>query len=223
MKSQIYPVLLILLVTSALNAQAQPRSAAEEAENLRLQLLDLQTQEENLRARAVQLDEALKPENIERSLAGVGSTRPEELREARRRQLQIERDGITSQLKILETSRMRLEASLRDADARPARRVGATVVLVEGGDDGDAALAARTDGGVLAQLVDAVLRHHAPGLREALAVVLDEADGSFHGVYVGVGQASRSSTTGQPAPRCVKRCRLSSPGPLSTCSTSARP
>jgi hypothetical protein len=118
MKSQIYTALLILLATSALNAQAQPRSAAEEAENLRLQLLDVQNQEETLRGRAAQLDEALKPENIERSLAGVGSTRPEELREARRRQLQIERDGVASQLRILESSRMRLEAALRDADAR---------------------------------------------------------------------------------------------------------
>ena len=118
MKSQIYTVLLILLVTTALNTQAQPRSAAEEAEDLRLQLLDLQTQEDALRGRAEQLDEALKPENIERSLAGVGSTRPEELREHRRRQLQIERDGVTAQLKILETSRMRLEAAVRDADAR---------------------------------------------------------------------------------------------------------
>lgn len=118
MKSQIYTALLILLVTTALNAQAQPRSAAEEAETLRLQLIDLQTQEEGLRARAAQLDEALKPENIERSLAGVGSTRPEELRETRRRQLQIERDGIAAQLKILETSRTRLEAAIRDADAR---------------------------------------------------------------------------------------------------------
>lgn len=118
MKSQIYTVLLILLATTALNIQAQPKSAAEEADNLRLQLLDVQAQEENLRARASQLDEALKPENIERSLAGVGSTRPEELREARRRQLQIERDGITSQLKILESGRMRLETAIRDADAR---------------------------------------------------------------------------------------------------------
>lgn len=110
--------MLILLFTTALNSQAQPRSAAEEAETLRLQLIEVQTQEEGLRARAAQLDEALKPENIERSLAGVGSTRPEELREARRRQLQIERDGIAAQLKILETSRTRLEAAIRDADGR---------------------------------------------------------------------------------------------------------
>ena len=118
MKSQVYTALLILLFTTALNSQAQPRSAAEEAETLRLQLIEVQTQEEGLRARAAQLDEALKPENIERSLAGVGSTRPEELREARRRQLQIERDGVAAQLKILETSRTRLEAAIRDADGR---------------------------------------------------------------------------------------------------------
>lgn len=118
MKSQIYIVLLILLVATAVNTQAQPRSAAEEAENLRLQLLDLQAQEDSLRARGAQLDEALKPENIERSLAGVGSTRPEELRETRRKQLQIERDGVTAQLQILEASRVRLEAAIRDADAR---------------------------------------------------------------------------------------------------------
>lgn len=116
MKPGIYIVLLLLFVT-AVNAQP-PASAAEEAEKLRLQLIDVQQKEEALRARAAQLDEALKPENIERSLAGVGSTRPEELRETRRKQLQIERDGVAAQLKILETSRMRLEAAILDADAR---------------------------------------------------------------------------------------------------------
>ena len=119
MKSQAKLVLFALLFTFIITAQAQqPPTAAESAEQLRAQLLDVQTKEEDLRARARQLDEALKPENIERSLAGVGSTKPEELRESRRRQLQIERDGIESQLKLLETSRTRLEAAIRDADAR---------------------------------------------------------------------------------------------------------
>ena len=119
MKSQKYPVLLILLLAAALGIQAQqPKSAAEEAENLRLQLIDVQAQQDALRARAAELDEALKPENIERSLAGVGSTRPEELREARRKQLQIERDSVTKQLAVLDTSRQRLEAAIVDADGR---------------------------------------------------------------------------------------------------------
>src|SRR5690242_21788595 len=119
MRSKAKLVLFALLFTFIMSAQAQqPSTAAESAEKLRAQLLDVQTKEESLRARAQQLDEALKPENIERSLAGVGSTKPEELRETRRRQLQIERDGITSQLKTLETSRTRLESAIRDADAR---------------------------------------------------------------------------------------------------------
>src|ERR1051326_3358479 len=112
-------IFICLLFVFIVTTQAQqPSTAAESAEKLRTQLLDVQQKEEALRARAAQLDEALKPENIERSLAGVGSTKPEELREARRRQMQIERDGIDAQLKVLEPSRMRLEAAIRDADAR---------------------------------------------------------------------------------------------------------
>jgi len=126
MKSLIYTVLLISLFT--LNTQAQqPKSAAEEAEKLRLQFIEVQEKEEALRARAAQLDEALKPENIERSLAGVGSTRPEELRETRRKQLQIERDGVAAQLKVLESSRVRLEAAIRDADVRAYHQSAAPV------------------------------------------------------------------------------------------------
>lgn len=110
--------LLFLTFISTTAYGQEPISAAESAENLRLQLIEVQAQEESLRARAEQLDEALKPENIERSLAGIGSTRPEELREARRRQLQTERDGIAKQLQVLETSKMRLEAAIRDAETR---------------------------------------------------------------------------------------------------------
>jgi hypothetical protein len=112
-------VTFILLFAFIITAQAQqPTSAAESADQLRLQLIEVQAKEEGLRTRAQQLDEALKPENIERSLAGVGSTRPEELRESRRRQLQIERDGVTAQLKVVEESRTRLEAAIRDAENR---------------------------------------------------------------------------------------------------------
>lgn len=112
-------ILFLLLLTfhSAVQAQQAP-SAADKAERLRAQLLEIQTKEAALQERAEYLDEALKPENIERSLAGIGSTRPEELRETRRRQLQAQRDGITSQLRTLETSRLRLETAILDADAR---------------------------------------------------------------------------------------------------------
>lgn len=72
MKSKIYAILLVSLFTVAINTQAQqPVTAAESAEKLRAQLLEVQTREAELNARAQQLDEQLKPENIERSLAGL--------------------------------------------------------------------------------------------------------------------------------------------------------
>jgi len=123
--------LLLLLVFSAA-AYAQ-ESAAESADKLKMQLLEMQGQEEALRARVQDLNEALKPENIERSLAGVGSTRPEELRESRRRQLTIERDGVQAQLNTLEAGKQRLETALRNAEilayqqsARPTQMLSAS-------------------------------------------------------------------------------------------------
>lgn len=124
---------LVLLVLLVFSAGVYAQDAAETVEKLRAQLLDVQAQEDGLRIRAEQLDEALKPENIERSFAGVGSTRPEELRETRRRQLTIEKNGVQAQLRTLETSRQRLESAIANAEAlayqqsaRPAGNVMAS-------------------------------------------------------------------------------------------------
>jgi hypothetical protein len=70
-----------------------------------------------MQARDEQLEEDLKPENIERSLAGIGSTRPELLREQRRRQLEIARARVRLQLDELDRSHTRLEAAIAEADA----------------------------------------------------------------------------------------------------------
>ena len=58
----------------------------------------------------------MRPENIERFFALNGSTRPEELREQRRRQLSIQRDGVLAQLQTLETGKQRLETALANAE-----------------------------------------------------------------------------------------------------------
>lgn len=111
--------LLLLLSAFITNGSAQEStSAADSVENLRSQLLEVQTKEQDLRTRLEQLEESLKPENIERALAGVGSTRPEELRESRRLRLTIERDGVLAQLKTVETSKARLETALANAEVR---------------------------------------------------------------------------------------------------------
>jgi uncharacterized protein YlxW (UPF0749 family) len=92
-------------------------SAAQTAENLRARLREVQGKEAELQTRAKQIEEDLKPENIERSLAGVGSTRPEELRELRRRQLNIEKASLRSQLEQLASQRSHLEAAITSAEA----------------------------------------------------------------------------------------------------------
>lgn len=130
-----FQLCLALVLSSFVFANAQEAtSAADTVDKIKLDLLDLQAREEGMKSRLVELEEALKPENIARSLAGVGSTRPEELREARRRQLTIERDGIVAQLRILENTRTRLDSSLAEAQARAyhesARQVAPTQALV---------------------------------------------------------------------------------------------
>jgi hypothetical protein len=90
---------------------------------MRAQLADIQAQQTDLQTRLAQLDEEIKPETIERSLAGVGSVHPEELREARRRQLEIQRRGIQSQLDWLTATRQHLESAIAAADAESYRQM----------------------------------------------------------------------------------------------------
>ena len=97
-------------------------NAQERAGNLRAQLADNETRQTELQSRLQQLEENLKPENIERTLAGVGSVHPEELREARRRQLETEKRGVQSQLDTLGASRSRLETAIAAADAAGYRQ-----------------------------------------------------------------------------------------------------
>jgi hypothetical protein len=118
MKLGLNLILVIALVAAfTFDVAGQHTNSAEQsAVSLREQLAEIQAREAALEERARQLDENLKPENIERSLAGVGSTKPEELRELRRRQLSIERESVRAQLKTVATSRERLESAIRNAE-----------------------------------------------------------------------------------------------------------
>ena len=107
---------LITVGFLAIRTPAQT-NAQERAANLRAQLVEVQARQAELQDRLQQLDEDLKPENIEHSFAGVGSVHPEELRETRRRQLEIEKRGVQSQLDVLAAGRSRLEAAIARADA----------------------------------------------------------------------------------------------------------
>ena len=118
---RILPLLLLVAACAASASAQSPASAAQQVETLRAQLSDVQRREEEIQTRMRQLDEDLRPENIERYFALNGSTRPEEQREARRRQLERQKAGVQSQLDQLAQSRVRLETSIATAEAAAYR------------------------------------------------------------------------------------------------------
>ncbi len=91
--------------------------AEQRAESIRSQMLDTESKLADLQARMDQVDYSLKPENIDRSIAGYGSVHPEEARESRRRQLENEKARLQAQINLLENSRTRWQASLSTAEA----------------------------------------------------------------------------------------------------------
>ena len=90
--------------------------AEQRSEQLRGQMLETESKIADMESRLEQIEYALKPENIDRATQGYGSTRPEEARETRRRQLESERTRAQAQLKILATSKTRLEVASANAD-----------------------------------------------------------------------------------------------------------
>ena len=90
--------------------------AEQRAEQLRSQLIDVQAKISDFEAKLEQIDFALRPENIESSTAGYGSTRPEAARDARKKQLESEKTRVQAQLKLVEGGKTRLEVAVANAD-----------------------------------------------------------------------------------------------------------
>lgn len=122
----VFVVLAAVLLTGAtLGIAWAQTSAQEKGASLRAQLTEVEAKQAELQTRLRDLEEGLKPENIEKALAGVGSTHPEDLREQRRRQIEIERNTVRSQLDLLNTSHSRLEKAIATADAEAYRQSAA--------------------------------------------------------------------------------------------------
>ena len=118
MKSLVNRIPGILLLSGLLATTTLAQTSAQEvAANLRAQLGEVEVRQAEMQARDDQLEEDLRPECIERSFAGVGSTRPELLREQRRRLLEIARARVRIQLDELDRSHVLLEAAIAEADA----------------------------------------------------------------------------------------------------------
>ena len=132
MRLLVISLLAILVGLGTVLAQGQRKQdPADVVVDIQLQLIDLTAKEEDLKLQAQQLDEALKPENIERSLAGFGSTRPEELREQRRRELTVEKARVTAQQEQLSLQRARLETNLAAAQVEAYQQSARGTVPME--------------------------------------------------------------------------------------------
>jgi hypothetical protein len=87
----------------------------QRAEGLQSQLLLVAEKEANLQSQMSAIAEQLRSDNIDQFQV-MGSTRPEQVREATDRRLRAEKQRIQSQLDLLQQTRVRLQASLAVAD-----------------------------------------------------------------------------------------------------------
>ncbi len=87
------------------------------AEAFRKQLSDVIERENTLHSKIEQLDYQMNPEVIQSEASTIGSLRPEEVRDSRRKMLENEKTRTNDQLNTVMESRTRLESAIANADA----------------------------------------------------------------------------------------------------------
>ena len=95
--------------------------AEQRSSQLRTELRDVQSKKGDLEAHLEQVENDLKPENIERAVAGYGTTRPEELRAQRQKQLENDRNRTRQQIDQLTASESRIEQAIATSDTEVDR------------------------------------------------------------------------------------------------------
>lgn len=129
---KIFISVLLVVVGAAVPARAQDVSATElRIERLRAQLRDVVDREGQLQERISRLEEDLRPENVERSVATVGTTDAAALRDKRREQLEKEKAEVTGQLSEASARRAGLEAEIAAAEAEAVRLKAAALAPKE--------------------------------------------------------------------------------------------
>ena len=101
----------------ATRLQEQLEKEEQRGESLQLHMYEISEKEQPLLARMEQINQQLRPEAMERTMAGVGSVHPEDLRDEVRKKLLSERVRIQMQLELLRQDRGRTQASLATTDA----------------------------------------------------------------------------------------------------------
>jgi len=101
----------------ATTIQEQLEKEEQRGEALQLHLFEISEKEAPLQARIEQINQQLRPETLERTMAGVGSVHPEDARDEVRRRLTNEKQRLQAQLDLLRQDRVRTQASLATTDA----------------------------------------------------------------------------------------------------------
>ncbi|MGI8468010.1 MAG: hypothetical protein ACR2N3_06110 [Pyrinomonadaceae bacterium] len=90
--------------------------AEQRTETLRKQLFEMIEKENQIKTRLDQIENDIRPEMIERSVALVGTLRPEELRDQRRKTLEVDKRNLQRLLTDIQNTRSSLDLNLQKAD-----------------------------------------------------------------------------------------------------------
>jgi len=90
--------------------------AEQRSETLRKQLFDMIERESQIKTKLDQIENDIRPEMIERSVSFAGSLRPEELRDQRRKSLDIDKRNLKNLVTEIQNTKSNLELNLQKAE-----------------------------------------------------------------------------------------------------------
>ena len=90
--------------------------AEQRADSLRKQLFDMIEKESTIRTKLDLIENDIRPETIDRTVAFAGSLRPEELRNMRKKSLEIERTNLQSLLVEVQKTKSNIDQTVQKAD-----------------------------------------------------------------------------------------------------------
>jgi hypothetical protein len=90
--------------------------AEQRADTLRKQLFEMIEKESTIRTKLDQIENNIRPETIEREISFAGTMRPEELRNMRKKNLEIERTNLTALLAEVQKTKANIDQNVQRAD-----------------------------------------------------------------------------------------------------------
>ncbi len=90
--------------------------AEQRADTLRKQLFEMIEKESTIRTKLDLIENNIRPETIDREIAFAGTMRPEELRNMRKKNLEIERTNLTALLAEVQKTKTNIDQNVQKAD-----------------------------------------------------------------------------------------------------------